>query len=303
MKTKYAPDPKKKLAMVGFSITNRHLAPFDDPEYEIWSLNHAWGMEFIKRCDVYFDLHPKAWITVSIGKSEPERQHYEWLQQPHDFPIYMQEEFPEFPASVRYPIERIRKKYADFHTSSLSYMLALALDMGYKRIEIYGFDMAADSEYNYQRDSAEYFIGLAMGLGVEIYIPDNCPLCKGRIYAFNDSSIGLRQKIEFRKRKLEMDLDAALSRFHNIQGYLDQIEKLIPKYPDLKQLFSVKGKEEVEQMNLCHTTNGAFMECDEMFKIYSDFYQDIGGVKFDKQPEVTVASDTQVEATNDTPQD
>ena len=54
---------------------------------------------------------------------------------------------------------------------------------------------------------------------------------------------------------------------------------------------------------MCHTTNGAFMECDEMFKIYSDFYQDIGGVKFDKQPEATVASDTQVEATNDTPQD
>jgi hypothetical protein len=286
MKTKL-----KKLALVGFSATNRDLAPYDNPEYEIWSLNHAWGMEFLKRCDVYFDLHPKSWITLSVGRSEPERQHYEWLQQPHDFKIYMQEKFPEFPASVRYPIEAIRKKYADFHTSSLSYMIALALHQGYKWIEIYGFDMAADSEYNYQRDSAEYFIGLAMGLGVHVYVPENCPLCKGRIYAFNDSSIGLRQKIEFRKRRLEMDLDGALGRYHHIQGYLDQMEKLMAKYPDLRPLHQKMSKEEIDQMNLCHMTNGAVQECDEMFKIYSDFYSDIGAVKFGNKPEATVTSD------------
>jgi hypothetical protein len=283
------PNPNRRLALVGFSATNRDLAPFDNPDYEIWSLNHAWGMEFIKRCDVYFDIHPKAWITQSIGKSEPERQHYEWLQQPHDFPIYMQEKFPEFPASVRYPIEAIRKKYADFHTSSLSYMIALALHLGYEWIEIYGFDMAADSEYNYQRDSAEYFIGLAMGMGVHIYLPENCPLCKGRIYAFNDSSIGLRQKIEFRHRKLEMDLDAALGHFHHLQGYLDQVEKLMPKYPDLKTLYQKKSKEEKDQADVCQVTHGALEETDEMLKIYSDFYNDLGGIKFGVQPEATVA--------------
>jgi hypothetical protein len=247
-------------------------------------------MEFLKRCDVYFDLHPQSWITLSVGKSEPERQHYEWLKQGHDFPIYMQEKFPEYPASVRYPIERIRRKYADFHTSSFSYMMALALDMGYKWIEIYGFDMAADSEYNYQRDSAEYFIGLAMGLGVHIYIPENSPLCKGRIYAFNDSSIGLRQKIEFRQRRLTMDLDGAMGHYYHLQGFLDQLEKLIPKYPDLKSLYAAKSKEEQDQISLCHMTNGALQECDEMFKIYSDFYSDIGAVKFGVQPQVTVAS-------------
>jgi hypothetical protein len=286
------PNPDRRLALVGFSATNRDLAPFDNPDYEIWSVNHAWGMAFLKHCEVFFDLHPKSWITQAVGKSEPERQHYEWLQQPHDFPIYMQEVFPEFPASVRYPIERIRKKYADFHTSSLSYMLALAIDLGYKHIECYGFDMAADSEYNYQRDSAEYFLGLAMGMGIYIYLPDNCPLLKGRIYAFNDSSIGLRQKIEFRRRKLEMDLDAALGKYHSIQGYLERLEKIMPKYPDVKPLYDKKVKEEQEQRDVCEVTHGAFQETDEMLKIYSDFYNDLGGVKFGKDAsKVTVASE------------
>ena len=274
----------RRLALVGFSNTNRDLAPFDNPDYEIWSLNHSWGMEFLKRCDVYFDLHPHSWIVQAVGKSEPERQHLEWLQQPHNFPIYMQEKFPEFPASVRYPIERIRKKYADFHTSSLSYMLALAIDMGYTWIEVYGFDMAADSEYNYQRDSAEYFLGLAMGMGIHIYVPDNCPLLKGRIYAFNDSSIGMRQKVEFRKRKLEMDLDGALGKYHHIQGYLKKIEELLPKYPDLRPLLAKKSEEEINQRDICQVTHGALQEQDEFFKLYSDFYNDIGAVKFGVQP-------------------
>jgi hypothetical protein len=66
--------PLKKLALVGFAQTNRDLAPFDNSDYEIWSVNHSWGMAFLKRCDVFFDLHPQSWITLSVGKSEPERQ-------------------------------------------------------------------------------------------------------------------------------------------------------------------------------------------------------------------------------------
>ena len=59
----------------------------------------------------------------------------------------------------------------------------LAIEKGYKEIGIYGIDLSTTKEYQEQRPSVLYFIGLAKGLGIEIILPNYCKLFdKERLY-------------------------------------------------------------------------------------------------------------------------
>ena len=48
----------KKLALVGMNVRTRANAPFDDPDFEIWTLNESYTGAWMKRYDVLFQLHP-----------------------------------------------------------------------------------------------------------------------------------------------------------------------------------------------------------------------------------------------------
>jgi len=270
--------PKKKLALVGFAPTNRDLAPWDNKEYEIWTLNQAPHHEWMKRFDVLFDLHPMSHLKRE--RSPADKQHLEWLKQEHgDLIIYMQEEYPEVPNAKRFPIERMKKKFGNFYTSSFAYMMALAIDKGYKRIDVFGFDMDADAEYNYQKDSAEYFIGLAIGMGIDVGIPENSSLLTGTIYAFSDNTVGFRQKMEMRGHSLKHQLDSAIGDFNVLCGYTAQLKELLKDYPKLQELYKQKMKEKEKQRDVSQSIYGAMLECQEMLKLYDDYYNIIGRIK------------------------
>ena len=52
------PDPlQKRVAIVGFATGHAHLAPFDDPNTEIWGLNQLWKVLPERRFDRWFELH------------------------------------------------------------------------------------------------------------------------------------------------------------------------------------------------------------------------------------------------------
>jgi hypothetical protein len=100
-------------------------------------------------------------------------------------PIYMQERYEDVPNSIKFPLKEIVDKYGDYFTNSVSFMTAMAIYEGYQEIGIWGVDMAVGTEYVNQRPSCEYFIGLARGAGIKVYIPMASDLCKTRfMYAF-----------------------------------------------------------------------------------------------------------------------
>ena len=277
----------KKLAIIGFSPSSREQAPFDDPEYDIWTMNRAWAQPWMKRWDAMFELHPLTYIQSNLTYN-PDREHYEWILQPHGKTIYMQEKYPEVPDSVRYPIERMRQKFGDFYTSSVAFMLALGIDKGYKHIGVWGVDMSADTEYGYQRDSMEYFLGWIMGAGIDLYLPKECPLLKGRVYAFGDNGIGYRQRLEFRRGMLDRQMDGALGDYHKWYGYTETLEtELIPKYPDAQSLMSQGEAKLVGSRDTIQMISGAAQEVDEMLKYFDEFYNLSGGVKLDGKQEDT----------------
>lgn len=268
---------KKTVALVGFADTSRDQAPWDNKDIEIWSMNHAHSQPWMVRYDRIFQLHTMAYLKACMANSEKDRKHFEWLSTPHDFPIYTQKKYPEFPAAVRYPIEKARNRFGNFFTSTMAYMIALAIMEGYKRIELYGFEMESGTEYKYQRDSAEYFIGLAQALGIDVYLPSNCSLLKGKLYAYDSMDIGARQLLDFRAGSLDKQLVDEGAKFNEYQGYYDEMSKWLEKYPELIDEASKRQETISKQLALVQTLNGAYREVNDITALFDKFYEN-GGV-------------------------
>ncbi len=81
--------------------------------------------------------------------------------------------------SIPYPYKRISKKFnTEYFSNTISYMIALALDMGYKKIRFYGCDMMTSAEYAWEKGGLEYWLGRAHGMGVKTEISEGSSLLK-----------------------------------------------------------------------------------------------------------------------------
>jgi len=118
-----------------------------------------------------------------------------------NIPVYMQKLWPEVPNSIVYPVEQMVAQFGDYFTNSISFQLALAISEGFEEIHVYGVDMAVSSkmflhdEYAQQRPSCEYFLGIAQGRGIKIFIPDTSDLLKTRfMYGYEEPETHKWQK-------------------------------------------------------------------------------------------------------------
>ena len=171
---------KDLLAILGAAAPSRLAVPYGDENFEIWTMSIMTTFPDFKRADLFFEMHTEGYwerkdITERLKKIKE--------------PIYMQEKQAQFPASIRYPIEII-KKYRKYHTSSVSLMLALAyhsfLTTGNpKHVALFGIVMACDEEYGEQRPCCEYWLGAMEGAGMDIEIPlDSAILASPGLYGY-----------------------------------------------------------------------------------------------------------------------
>lgn len=212
--TPTAPQPVRfkrtdAVAIVGFAPSSMRLAPFDNPAWEIWTLNNIYSAFDIPRWDRWFEMHhnfreyaPMQDVRVDprsvvMGDARPiirKIEHVDWLRdQLPDRPIYFVEPQPDIPAAVTYPLREMvawceANKIVPYFTNSISYMIAMAIFDGYKTIGIWGVDMAADGEYEKERPSVEYWIGVAGKFGIDVILPKECELLKARFYGFEKDS-------------------------------------------------------------------------------------------------------------------
>lgn len=185
----------KKVAIVGYT-PSRELAPFNDPSWEIWGLNDLY--RFVPRYDRWFEFHGKH-RDGYIHNPKPGRLPWQEVKAQlatMQCPVYLQDVVPEIPNSVKFPLEEILnefgqyfldKKYAKYFTNSVSFMLALAIYEKYDEIHVYGVDMATSSEYGHQRPSCEFWLGVAIGRGITIHVPEEADLLKSRfMYGYEE---------------------------------------------------------------------------------------------------------------------
>lgn len=170
-----------KVAIVGAQELTRDNAPWDDETFDIWLMNEWPMMNWCKRWTASIDVH---WPTIFKNRKfdrntdkKEKMDYYEWLKKPHGKPIYMQEAFPEIPDAVKYPLKEINstllsniqyenEPIINFRTS-VSYITALAIYLGYEQIDYYGIELQG-VEYKGQMSNFNFWTGVAVGKGIKV---------------------------------------------------------------------------------------------------------------------------------------
>jgi hypothetical protein len=199
------PGSPYKVAILGGAGTLRY-APWHDPSWQLWA--HASCRNDCQRMpDLLWDLHPRA-LWSNPKKKSWDQTYYRWLQQ-NVTPIYMQEKYPDVPASLKYPFAQVIHQYRPYFTNHVAWMIALALTEGVTHIGLYGCHYSMESEYGIQRGCAEYWCGVADGRGVQVLIPPGCDLLNfpSQLYGYESHPDGVRHADyglkQFKKPKVE----------------------------------------------------------------------------------------------------
>ncbi len=169
---------QKKIAVVGRCPTTAHLAPYADPNWQIWTCGHGARLGDLARWDACFDVHDGTW-----GAANP---HRDWLQAQTKL-IVLNRARPEFPGAMALPREELDATFGRFFTSSIAWMLGMAILLAPREIGLWGVEMAAQGEYGPQREACGYLIGFARGRGIRVSLPEQCGLLKAPLYGFQDN--------------------------------------------------------------------------------------------------------------------
>ena len=186
---------KRTVACVGSAHTTGPWAPWEEPDVEIWASNEMHGKVWVDDTlpTAWFQIHPKSSFTV-----EHRFDHWGWLQEEHPYPIYMQQEFDLVPSSTRYPLREIQRdlignfargeeKVERLFSSTFAFQVALALHMRkFDRIELFGIELVLEGEYPWQREALAFWIGKADGMGVDIWLPEQCSLLLQPLYGYEE---------------------------------------------------------------------------------------------------------------------
>lgn len=188
---------KKTLALVGMGQSSASFAPYDDTDVELWAMNETHLYGWMKRATRWFQIHAREiWTRELSGRGEP--GHTKWLMEnPWNIPIYMRFHNEEVPNSIEYQLQdMVDEFFGNFHrgwgetkqkyfTSSFAYMMAMALHEKFERIELYGLDFHSGTDFGKQRECALFWIGMAMGRGVDVWVSHNSELLVGELYGFD----------------------------------------------------------------------------------------------------------------------
>lgn len=210
--------PERKIAIVGFTAS-RLAAPWGQPDWEIWICNNLWKFAPAGWHRLY-DLHDTDTITSDT-------EHTAFLagqvckhmdgSEVHigDRPVAVWQPRPDWPTSRAFPKDYATEAFGRYFTNSISWMIAHALLENVTELHVYGVDMATGTEYAAQRPSCEYMLGVAAGMGVNVYIPPESDLLKvAAMYGAEDDS-PLFAKIRERQKELRERMGQVQAAKHN----------------------------------------------------------------------------------------
>jgi len=109
-------------------------------------------------------------LRILSGKKEVE---WAGLLKDHQKPIITSVVYPEFPMSVRYPIEDVVKKINDeYFMSTIAYAIGYALSIGVKELNLYGCDFSYPNRHEAESggQNVAYLLGRAESFGMTFRI-------------------------------------------------------------------------------------------------------------------------------------
>ncbi len=221
---------KKKCFIVGFAPSYREV-PWTDKDAEIWTLNDAYAL-FDKvpesRADRYFEIH------ALDRPPKNTKSHLAWLKA-CPLPVYTLKKWDFLPNCIPFPFYEVVDWFKErghigsgYFTNSISWMLGLAIAEGFEEIHIYGVDMASEEnscgngEYQYQKPSCEYLIGVAEQYA-KVYVPESSHLlATDSLYAIetdNKRFVYLKNKIDTLQKQIVQVVQAKAQLEAQIEQY------------------------------------------------------------------------------------
>lgn len=223
------PVPPRKVALIGKAPDSLGLAPYDKPDWEIWILNTLGFLKEVPRWDRQFELH-----DLELTKAPEYGGYHKWLME-QTKPVFLRDAPPaECQGGIQYPLQSILAHFGSYAgrtylTNTVSLMMALAIfehdhGMPVEQVGLYGINMAQHglgnghgsagwftSEYARQRPSVEYWLGIAEGKGIKVFIPDQSDILKSScIYGYHTTDVA--KKILARKAELQQRIAGAQAR-------------------------------------------------------------------------------------------
>ena len=205
--------PNPAVHIVGFAPSWEET-PWDSGA-DLWGMNALHKVAGDKPWTMWFQLH-----DIDEHHKLDKDEHIQWLVE-SGIPVVMWPEHIgkyDIPNAVPYPRDEVLAYFGKYFTNTVSWMLAVAILEGRKKIGVYGVDMAQDSEYGHQRPSCEYFLGWAKGLGIEIELPEASDLLTAPfLYGMEDPG-PMRKKLMRRQKELT-------ARRVQMEGQLNQLQQ------------------------------------------------------------------------------
>jgi len=270
-------DRKSDTAVVvGFAPNTRNKTPWNNPKVDLFGINEGYSFKWWKQepenTAGWFQIHARDSFMREKNPNDP--KHAEWLKREHPFPIFMQETHEDIPSSVRLPVEELIAEFGYYWKSTLAYAVAFCYVAGYKRVELYGFEMASDSEYWGQRANGAYILGKAIGKGMEIYLPPTCKLLTGIRYAYESNLIGIRQDLESNITSIRNSENKLVSEAQSFQGRYFLLSDLIKEFPDndeYKKRLDKISKEIKKRDNLLSMNKGRMQGIQTALKLFDTY--------------------------------
>jgi len=220
------PKPEKKVAIVGFT-GSKDKAPWGEPGWEIWICNNLWKFAPDKWHRLY-DLHDLNTIqgdgehSAFLAGQTAKHANGEHVSL-NGRPVVCWDPQEGWPTATPFPKAPITDLFGNYFTNSISWMIANAIVENVTELHIYGVDMATSSEYGAQRPSCEYFLGLAAGYGVKIYLPPESDLLKVAFMYGAEDDGPMHAKMTDREKELRNRLGQLQQQIQNMTMQAAQV--------------------------------------------------------------------------------
>lgn len=254
-----------KVAIIGTAPTSKMLAPYQDESWNIWACS-AGNMNQLPRVNIWFELHAlnEMMAPENRGMAEP---FFMWLKEQSDagkFQVVMQDAGTVLggksntfvPKAIPYPRDEMIQEFGrNWFTSSVAYMMALAIARGATEIALFGVDMAADQEhYSAQRAGCTRFIEIARERGIKVSIPfESCLNASTPMYGYSEGTpFGRRLnavliQVQAGYNQAVANMNSARDQMNYFGGAMEQLRYFQRTWTDGAELENELGK--LEQAN------------------------------------------------------
>lgn len=268
---------KKILAIVG-TAGSRHLAPYDNPDCEIWGVAHCLLLQDIPRMDKVFEIHlPKVYeIEISPYSKKPIIYHANkenaapWRKK-EDMSVIVLKENENLNKQEVFPRQKLKDMFEHllpvgdglYQTNSIAWMIAYAISMDrFDEIHLYGIHLETESEWGYERPCVEMWLGIFTGMqiakGVKtrvVYVPEMAPIMRGfHEYGFAEIET-FRKELQGRVEFFDKSIKDMHRQINGLGAQRAQLLKeiRIPIEDKAKQIRETieKYKKELEKFDNC----------------------------------------------------